>query len=87
MSEDQRDWIDSTKSLMELRGKPTDEDSMVAEFSLHGRDKRILIQHAMDGEAQVDIDDSDADMRRASERAILRRRFRDIHNQLLKAGR
>jgi hypothetical protein len=87
MSQETRDWISQTESLMRLRGKDVTEDSMVAEFALHGADKRIAIQHAMDGEAQGDIDNNDADMRRANERTILRRRFRDVHNQLLKAGR
>jgi hypothetical protein len=87
MSEDTRDWVAQTESLMRLQGKDVSEDTMVREFSLHGRDKRVLIQHQMDGEAQGDIDNNDADMRRAQERSVLRRRFRDIHNQLLKAGR
>jgi hypothetical protein len=87
MTDDTRDWVDQTRSLMELQGKDVTEDSMVAEFALHGRDKRVWIQHTMDGEAQGDIDNNDADMRRASERTILRRRFRDVHNQLLKANR
>ena len=84
---DERDWLSQTESLMRLRGEEPTEDAMVGHFALHGRDKRIAIQHTMDGEAQGDIDNNDADMRRAQERSVLRRRFLDIHNQLLKAGR
>jgi hypothetical protein len=87
MSEDTRDWLAQTESLMRLRGEEPTEDAMVGHFAMHGRDKRIAIQHAMDGESQGEIEYNDADLRRASERTILRRRFRDVHNQLLKAGR
>jgi hypothetical protein len=86
---DERDYLDKSRDLAgHMTGETRDEinDLMPARFALYGLHKRASILDAIDSStAKGDMEIED--LRGAMEKADLRRRLGDIHNQLRSRGR
>jgi hypothetical protein len=83
---DERNYIEKTQNLWKLRtGDVGSVEDMTAQFALHGFAKRISILDQMDAEPRDEIGLNE--LRDAMERADIRHRLGEVHEQLRKAGR
>jgi hypothetical protein len=88
MADDNRDFIERTKSLSEnFRGKPMSEGEIADEFALYGLNKRVAALEDLDGELRDDIGSGSHDLRRRVQLVALRRKLGDVHAALRKARR
>jgi hypothetical protein len=83
---DERNYIEKTQNLWKLRtGETGSVEDLTAQFALHGFAKRIVILDQWDAEPRDEIELND--LRDAMERADIRHRLGEVHEQLRKAGR
>lgn len=88
MAEDNRDFIERTKSLSEkFYGEPMSDGEISDEFALYGLKKRVGTLENLDGELRDDIDSGAHNLRRRVQLVALRRRLGDVHEALRKARR
>lgn len=88
MIEDNRDFIERTKSLNEkVYGEPMSEGEIADEFALYGLKKRVGTLENLDGELRDDIDSGSHNLRRRVQLVALRRKLGDVHQALRKARR
>jgi hypothetical protein len=83
---DERNYIEKTQNLWKLRtGDAGSVEDLTAQFAIHGFAKRIQILDQIDAEPGDEIELSN--LRDAMERADIRHRLGEVHEQLRKAGR
>jgi hypothetical protein len=70
-----------------LHGRRSTPEELESRFALYSPERRAGVLDAMDGEKQYDIDDSDAAMRTAFERAQHRKALGEIDRALRKVNR
>jgi len=82
------DYITRTKNLQKLAtGEEPTADDVASKFALHGLRKRVEILQAIDDEPQDEIGFEEHAMRRALDRAEVRRRLGEVHDALRRSGR
>ena len=85
---DERSYIEKTQNLWKLRtGDEGSVEDMTTAFALHGFAKRIQILDQFDAEPQDEIGFEEHAMRRALDRAEVRRRLGEVHDALRRSGR
>jgi hypothetical protein len=85
---DERSYLERAQNMGEiLNGRRSTPEELEQRFALYSPQRRAGILDSMDGEPQYDVDDSDAAMREAFERAQHRKNLGEIDRALRKVNR
>jgi hypothetical protein len=85
---DDRSYLERAQNMGEiLTGRRSTPEELEQRFALYSPKRRAELLDAYDGEAQYDVDDSEAAMRTAFERAQHRKNLGEIDRALRKVNR